>query len=129
MKFNSANSKLQTPFELPTIADQESTKPHYRRRDFQSTFLPEDMVQNLYARYGSSNVADQKNSIPIDATEEILDPKKQDVEITDPKRDFPEREFPEQEEDDLDQTPDKIVPEPDKHYLIGEEGDIIGVPS
>lgn len=129
MKFNSPHSKLQTPFELPSTVVQKSTRTDNRRRDAHSTLLSEDMGQNSHDLYRDSIVVVKKNIFPTETNQEILDPKKQDVEITDPKRDLPEREFPSQEKDDQDQTPDKIVPEEDQHYLIDEEGDIIREPT
>lgn len=75
-----------------------------------------------------SSVPRPQNSFKAVADQEILDPKKQDVEIVDPKRDIPDKEFPEQEEDDEDQTPEKIVPQEDKYFLIDKEGDIIQKP-
>ncbi|MFN4000432.1 hypothetical protein [Algoriphagus sp.] len=123
-----SNSKLQTPFELPNSVDQDSSNQHYRRSDFSRTLLPEDPYQNNRTFNMKSSVPRPQNSFKAVADQEILDPKKQDVEIVDPKRDIPDKEFPEQEEDDEDQTPEKIVPQEDKYFLIDKEGDIIQKP-
>lgn len=127
MNISPSNSKLQTTFELPNTKDQDFYQEHFRKRDVLSTLLPEDLNHRAFSRYGNVDV--QQNTFTSSTDQEILDPKKQDVEIVDPKRDIPDREFPEQEEDDEDQTPDQIVPEEDNHYLTDDEGDIIKVPS
>lgn len=120
-----SNSKLQTPFEMPSTEGQNPSNLPYRKSDFHSTLIPEDPYQNHRASYMKSPVDDLRNSFSSETDEEILDPKKQNVEIIDPKRDFPDREFPEKEGEDLEQFPEKIVPQADKYFLIDEEGDII----
>jgi hypothetical protein len=107
---------------------QEPSRNNYRRRDFDSEILSEDMAKTIHADHQNRNLDDKQNTPPTEKDREILDPKKQDQEIVDPERKITEREFPQQEETE-DINPEKIVPKTDIYYLTDEEGDIIKEPT